>query len=78
MPRNSALGKAAISNGVVKKRVTFIIAPALDRGIELYCAGTGRLKNEVAAMALSEFLKSREKELLHVLASATSAATAGS
>jgi hypothetical protein len=69
---------AGLSNGVVRKRVTFVIAPALDQGIELYCAGTGRLKNEVAAVALAEFLRSREKELIQVLASATSAATATS
>jgi hypothetical protein len=61
---------------VKKKRGTFILAPALDQGIELYCAGTGRLKNEVAAVAFGEFLKSREKELVQVLASVTAAASA--
>ena len=66
------------SNGAAKKRVTFVLAPALDQGIELYCAGTGRLKNEVAATAFAEFLKSREKELMQVLAAATASASAAS
>lgn len=84
MPRNIRSQKLASldvrgaierNSSIEKKRVTFIIPPALDQRLELYCVGTGRLKNEVAATALSDFLQKNQKEILQMLQAATAAAT---
>jgi hypothetical protein len=50
-----------------KKRVTFVIPPALDLSIEMRCAATGRLKNEVATVAIAEFLGRHRAEIEKVV-----------
>ena len=59
-----------------KKHVTFVIPPGLDLGIEMYCATSGRMKNEVAAEALREYLKARQQELVKVFDSTMAAIAA--
>jgi len=59
------------TNGIPKKRVTFVIPANLDDGLELYCVAAKRLKNEAVAIALAEFLQGRRDELMQFLRAAT-------
>jgi len=56
-----------------KKHVTFVIPPALDMCIEMYCAASGRQKNDVAAEAIREYLKPRQQEILNIFDSTMAA-----
>jgi hypothetical protein len=63
--------KASVPPATDKKRVTFVIPATLDQGIEFYCAGTGKTKNEAATTALAEFIHSRRADMMKVLERAT-------
>jgi len=63
--------KTAFPAATDKKRVTFVIPATLDQGIEFYCAGTGKTKNEAATTALAEFIHSRKTDMLKILERAT-------
>jgi hypothetical protein len=54
-----------------KKRVTIAIPEGLDQALEIFCSGTGQMKNEVVAAALSEYLSQNRKLLQEALESAT-------
>lgn len=40
-----------------RKRITLIVTATLDHNIELFSLATGRMKTEIVATALSEFLQ---------------------
>lgn len=74
-------GKSNGKNGLPldsKKRVTFVLPTALDHGLEVYCSVAGRLKNEVAAAAISEFLRKSQHDILPLLQAAAKAVSTGS
>jgi hypothetical protein len=50
-----------------KKRVTFLIPDALDQALEIYCSGTGQLKNEIAIRALADYLSENRNRLQEAL-----------
>ena len=57
-----------------RKRVTFVIPEVLDQGIEVYCAAAKRLKNEVATVALAEYLRTNQVNILKLLEAAAAEA----
>lgn len=62
-----------------KKRVTLVLPELLDHQLEMYCVGVGRLKNEVVATALTQYLDTTlnrvQKEALQVFRKAAAAGT---
>ncbi len=56
-----------------RRRVTFAIPEILDRALELYCTGTGKKKNEVAAAAFADYLSHNQKDLQDALLIANAA-----
>jgi hypothetical protein len=63
------------ANALDKKRVTVAISVDLDRGLELYCAGLGKTKNEVVTEALVQFLRGRQDEVVQVFRAAAASAS---
>ncbi len=66
-------GETERAQSVPRKRVTFTVPEALDQALEVYCSGTGQMKNEVAAAAIAAYLTQNRQRLQEALDATTSA-----